>query len=706
MDGPPQRVGISYDRSTRHEVFSRNEHDFGRTNAATRIPRTNGKLNSENGKDSTAEGSKDDNTLEANEILLQLNEDPCCNGSSEAGESFSGDGTTRTNPPRPRLEESDAKRQIELIFRTPACWRSETDQTHLLYLLQRFPALAAHNFDWDYNLFWQHGSEWSTPLCFLLASGANLETIEAVYTLNPEAIWKPQGVHRDLPLHFACRFGVAEDVLVFLIQKFPHAVVVSNASGMLPIHCALGKKDVFPYGTFSHATLETIKIMADLFPQSLVKEEQESHRTPLQIAFAHAYSFEVIDYILSKLPPKMESFGLKAGCYHNKRFSVCMGRSESVLVSKLLPRLQRFHCEPSEWRIEGLVHLLGFLQQNSSLVHCQLTNLSSSLLLEDAVVNAFSGLLRCNNTLESLSLSLLSGGESSDTTSFFQCLDQSLQTNTRLQSLALANFSLTCKGLHNFLASSCSPRSVTLSNTTLLPSTEDDTNWTHPVRSNTLQNLVLSACNFAQSTEDVSDTSFLTFLHGTAALPRLREMTVGMRQERALDITEPLVHLLKSRSLQSLRIRGLSAHIRPVCKSLQSSLALRRLDFPSLMEARENRGLLSDTLENHNAKIQFVQMPPTRDKKIWDENEARKILYLTRLNHFGRGQLRESNTAKSSVVNLLEKMASQTRDFQPEEVLSIYFGLLRESPSLWCNTTHHEDKEDSVGRRRKRQRLL
>lgn len=694
----------TYDRRIHPEVLSRNEHDFGRTNASTtRILRTNRKLNSgNNGKDSTTdEGSKDNNTLEANEILLQLTEDPCCN----AGETFGGDGTTRSKAVRPRLTEGDAKRQIELIFRTPACWRSETDQTHLLYLLQRFPALAAHNFDWDYNLFWQHGSEWSTPLCFLLASGANLETIQAVYTLNPEAIWKPQGVHRDLPLHFASRFGVAEDVLIFLIQKFPHAVVVSNASGMLPIHCALGKKDVFPYGTFSHATLESIQILADLFPQSLLKAEQDSQHTPLQIAFAHAYSYEVIDFILSKLPEKIESFDLKAGCYHNKRFSVCLDQSQSVLVSKLLPRLQRFHCEPTEWRLEGLVPLLGFLQQNSSVVHCQLTNLSSGLLLQDAVVNAFSGLLRCNNTLESLGLSLKPGEESDDTSSFFQCLDQSLQRNRRLQSLALANFSVTCKGLHNFLASSGSPRSVTLSNMTLLQTTNDDTKWIRPGRSNTLQTLVLSACNVVQSSQDVGDNNFLSLLHGTAALPRIREVTVDTRQERPLDITEPLVHLLKSRSLQSLRSRGLKAQIRPVCDSLQSNSALCRLDFPSLMETRENRGLLSDTLENHNAKIEFVQMPPTRDKKKWDESETRKIRYLTRLNHFGRGQCRESNTAKSSVVALLERMASQTRDFQPEDVLSMYFGLLRESPSLWCNTSQYEGKE-YLGRQRKRQRLL
>ena len=76
------------------------------------------------------------------------------------------------------MDESHAKRQIQLICRTPACWRGKSDERLMVDLLQRFPVLASQYYDWDYNLFWKHGNEWSSPLSFLLVAGATLEVIE------------------------------------------------------------------------------------------------------------------------------------------------------------------------------------------------------------------------------------------------------------------------------------------------------------------------------------------------------------------------------------------------------------------------------------------------------------------------------------------------------------------------------------------------
>jgi hypothetical protein len=636
----------------------------------------------------------------ADEILLRLNGDPWYHSRAAADAPEQGFCPSQEGcQPPPKLNESDAKRQIQLIFRTPACWRSESDQSHLLYLLRQFPSLATQVYDWDYNLFWEHGNEWSSPLSFLLASGADLDTIQSVYELYPDAIAQPQGVHRDLPLHFACRFGVAEDVLSFIVHQFPIAVTVQNSSGMLPIHCAMGKKHIFPYGHFEHARLNTVRLLLDMFPESILVEEKEKFYTPLQIAFNHGYSFEIIDYMIARLPAAMDEFKLMAGCYH-KKFSVDLDLAECEMVSKLLPKLERFHCEPTHWTADGLIQLLNYLHINKSIVDFDAFNLPADILLNDSVVEAFKRLLKNNNSLEALGLSVQEG-DKLDISSFVDSLDGALEFKFNLQMLELSNFSVTAQSLTRFLANGHAPRVLRVSKFVVSMANEDSEDVRPTVTSN-VENLVISDCRLQARGSMCS--SFLPFYNLSACvarMPRLKDLTLRSSHLDRIDITDALVQLISNDSLESIAIGGPMVKIGPVCESLKGNKTLRRFDYPATLDTKAKRGLLAETLENHNSTLEYVRI--SIPNVVHEEVECKKIQYFTRLNQFGRAKVQNPSTTTASFVKLLRNFDTLSLVCRPHDKLAIQYGLLRESPSLWCTDICDESKRESHrGTKRKR----
>ena len=587
------------------------------------------------------------------------------------------------------MDEIYAKRQIQLICRTPACWRGESDERLMVELLQRFPVLASQNFDWDYNLFWKHGNEWSSPLSFLLVAGAKLEVIEAVYKLYPAALWQPSGIGRELPLHFACRFGVSDDVLMFLMAKFPVAVTVSNLLGMLPIHCAIGKKEIFPYGKFQHARMETLRLLVEMYPQSLLKEENEKHFTPLQLAFSHGYSFQVIDYMIGKLPESVGKFTLVAGCYH-KLFGVKIDLSEAELISKLLPKLSSFKCQPTRWETCGLVKMMEDLQQNQSIVEFQACNLSGDILQGSAVSSALENLLEQNAILEALSLEVRNGIQNEiDTDSFIRSLPRAFRNSQRLKKLELSNFSATVGALIGFLTSEYTPESVHLNNLILIREDKEGACNSHqsPHRNSKLRKLVISGCRYASQQEGgsilpVSQPTLLPLLNCVARLPQVVELALRLPHFKELDITDPLVHLLKSGSLKTLAVRGPLVQIQPFCDTLRNNTTLCKLDYPKCFIPRLNRGLLANALEIHNATLKAVRI--SNPSNLLKEKEYQKIKYCTQLNQRGRAIMRHPNAVVAVVVKLLQPLDGLTATSQPHETLGIYYGLLRESPGLWA----------------------
>lgn len=591
------------------------------------------------------------------------------------------------------IDEGSAKRQIQLICRTPACWRGESDQKIMACLLQRFPVLASQEIDWDFNLFWEHGNEWSSPLSFLIVAGASLEIVKAVYKLHPPALWQPSGIRRDLPLHFACRFGVSEDIIMFILSKFPVAATVSNLSGMLPIHCAMGKKDISPYGKFQHARLETVRLLVEVFPQSLLKGENDKHYTPLQLAFNHGYNFPVVDYMIRKLPDQVEEFRLIAGCYH-KLFEVKIDLAESELAAKLLPKVRSFRCQPTSWEMGGLVRLLSSLEQSSQTKEFQASNLSGDMLQDGTMSSALSSLMDQNTPLETLSLEMRKRDENDTRSeSFFLCsLPRIFQHNRRLKTLKLSNFSATSGALLNLIASKNAPEILHLNKFLVIQDDKEDIcNCLRPHMHSRLGKLVISGCRFLSGEKNPDGwfaSSLLVLLNCVARLPRLTDLALRLCIPEKIDITDPLVHILQYGSLEHLQIRGLVLQMDALCAALMANTTLRRLDDPTCLHTRVGRSLLAKVLENNNATLQTVRMGYRSTVSLFNDEGYKKVRYYARLNQFGRATIRTANATKQLVVKLLHDAdtasAAVAADHELDEKLGMYYGLLRESPGLWA----------------------
>ena len=642
----------------------------------------------------------------ANEILLHLNKSSLIKKqrvTNDYQEEDQPQPSTQQQLEPPMLSEHDAKRQIQLIFRTPACWRSESDQNHLLYLLQQFPVLATQFYDWDFNLFWKHGNERTTPLPFLIASGASLEAIELAYELYPKAISQFQGVNRDLPLHFACRYSAPDDVVAFLAHRFPLAVMTPNASGMLPLHCAMGKKHAFPYGKFQRASLATVRLLVEMYPESLLVEEKEKFYTPLQIAFNHGYSFEVIDYMMSRIPAyRMKEFKLIGGCYH-KLFSVNLDLAESELVSKLLPSLERFHCEPTDWTVDGLVQLLKYLQHNTSISEFSALNIRHTVLIDPSVLSALEKFLENNNTIEHLRISV--NEHNQGTSVFLQKLIEALQKNRALKCLELTSFSVTARSLAEFLANENAPISICLNKCAIGTGETTDGGQTF-VKSPT-EKLVFSDCclDYGKNESRRQISSFLSALSIVARMISLKALTIQCAYLSNVNITAPIVELLeKSKSIESISINGPSLDMELLCRVLQFNNTLKILDAPKVLESKVSRGCLAYVLENHNSTLQYARIFASIE--LEQEEEFQKVEYFTRLNQYGRAQVQDPSTKNSSFVKLLQNLRALLRVSSTTACLSVQYGLLREAPSLWCTNeaTYMNDKDDDWTCRRKRRR--
>jgi len=581
------------------------------------------------------------------------------------------------------LDESSAKRQIDLICRTPACWRSSVDLKLMVYLLQKFPVLASKVYDWDFNLFWKPGNEWSSPLSFLVVAGAELEDIVLVQQLYPAALWQPSGIHRDLPLHFAARFGASEDVLRFLLSKFSVAVTISNLSGELPIHCAMGKQYIYPYGKFCQARLEIIHLLVEVYPQSLLRAEHEKQYTPLQLAFNHGYSFQVIQYLISRLPKQMKEFKLLSGCYH-KCFGVKVDRLEAELISCLLPRLQSFHCQPTVWNVEGLSALLDCIGHQKRLNEFRCLEIPPRLFQEGAVVSAFTSLLKNNRRLKVLKLFLATEDkEESRVDTFLQSLSNGLEKNEGLKVLELNNISVSAQAAKVFLSNKHVSEEVHFNNFRLVSSCCDVLKNHHgtPHGSNKVTKLALSTNQAFLEDNRHGLSEILSLLNCIARLPKLLDLTLSLTDASNLNITEPIVHLLKNASLKKLTIRGPTLETSVLCEALQTTIDLRHLDCPRCFVSRTSQTLLAQILKEHNATLQIVRL----EKGCAQQHviEYKEIMYLLELNRMGRAILREPNTSKATVIKQLAEVQSRGQTCPLQDPLNFYYGLLREAPGLW-----------------------
>jgi hypothetical protein len=399
----------------------------------------------------------------------------------------------------------------------------------------------------------------------------------------------------------------------------------------------------------------------------------------------------------------MKDFKLIGGCYH-KRFSVNLDLAESELVSKLLPSLERFHCEPTHWTVDGFVQLLKYLQHNESIIEFSALNIPHAVLIDPSVSSALENLLANNNTIEHLRISLKEANQG--TSMFLQEFIQGLKKNRALKCLELTSFIVTAGSLADFLASENAPKSICL-NKCAIGTGETADGGRIFVKSPT-EKLVFSDCRLdneeKESRRQIS--SFFSVLSILARMIFLKALTIQCAHLSYVNITAPIVELLeKSKSIESISISGPRLDMELFCRALQFSNTLKILDAPKALESKVSRGCLAYVLENHNSTLEYARI--SASVELEQEEEFQKVKYFTRLNQYGRAQVQDPSTKKSSFVKLLRNLQGLRRVSSATACLSVQYGLLRETPSLWCKdeSACMIDKDDGRTCRRKRKRV-
>jgi len=94
-----------------------------------------------------------------------------------------------------------------------------------------------------------------------------------------------------LPLHYACEYGCADEIIQFLIESWPQSVKVANGSGSLPLHLACHYR----------VSLTVVQWLVHAAPDTIRLQDHQG-RVPLSRAIDKFCPDEVIQFLLNCWP--------------------------------------------------------------------------------------------------------------------------------------------------------------------------------------------------------------------------------------------------------------------------------------------------------------------------------------------------------------------------------------------------------------------
>ncbi|CAB9502531.1 unknown protein [Seminavis robusta] len=599
-----------------------------------------------------------------------------------------------------------ARERLTLLFHFPH-WthltktspNSEQDgmSVEALSILKHFPTLAAEPIEHHCIL---RDSERRYPLEFFVQAGFDLATVKQVYELYPGAIHGCQGsspTATTLPLlHKVCIANTArEDVIQFLALEDPDAVRECCRPAALLQALLKPKFDRAP------PSWSLIQSLLHEYPECGSTRNEASGFLLLEELFRVGYEPKELQTVVSMLSSKVDAFTVSTDL-SSTRGQMTLERVK--VVQQLLPNLRTISFQQLQWTFDGFHELLRslshHLSMSSSLQEIEEWvlpreilegSLSARLLLKEVLVQnasitaiSFSGPVWTYKDGDRLLLDI------SD--SIAKCKVE------KLQSLTLQRFQCTSETLDKIVSSPCAPRNITLSNLEV----------TEPASALSRRNVCWQQSSVERLTLDwleASDSCLHKLLSNLARMPQLRELEISpLPNQSKLDITTPIVTLLQQGYLQVLRVerpygarkkfassvRRCNLWVDPaaLCRELETNGSLKELVVASAFD-RKSQTALGNLLKTN-----------TRLEKVWiqgpvvDKHQKHIIEYYTSLNRNGRIVVRRNDASKLDLVRLLaegrtQESARHEGDHQDEdgvllELFNVYYGLLRESPNLWC----------------------
>ncbi|CAB9514183.1 expressed unknown protein [Seminavis robusta] len=592
--------------------------------------------------------------------------------SSSTNESRSDQFVFADAPKPPHI--ANARMTLSMLFAN-SNWHAPEGRKWVFSVLQEYPALAG-------EVFADLDSEFKRPLSQLLSARANLEMIQTVYNMQPDAISKAQGYINDLPLHDACWFGNDPEVVKFIATEYPEALTIINDSRRLPIHDAIrsSRMSSTQHTPDQRTNSETIRFLLDMYPGCMQSRDNDG-KSIIESALYHGYDPELLAFMINGYLPAsgIDSFQCSGGYY-----SFDLPRAQAI--HNIFAHVKSFRCDPPSFSSDGFIYLMNSLACNTSLESMEILSFPGGLLLNNPDTRGgFIHFIEQNQTLQTLSIVIPSMSNLPHSGVCLQVLETALtsaNTKSNLQRLELGQMLIMDRqNLTNFLLHARAPtRELVFEQVTIrlsIGSLFRMSRTAENAATGRIRSVTFNNCPMDQSTlDDVFEL--------LAMMPSLRRLKMefnpsapGASTVSELNLTVPLMSLLEQNRLESVELSSIfSFDLVRLVDILKTNISLETLQSsPRSL----NTEALCEILQQ-NTTLKTCALEPTgRHDKTRD-----RAIHLMRLNEFGRGTIRQQGITKTQFLATIVAVNEAESLKLPIQNFNVVHGLLRESPSFWC----------------------
>ncbi len=165
------------------------------------------------------------------------------------------------------------------------------------------------------------------------------EVVEALIFAYPGALKKKESVMRRNCLHIALRSGVSDEIVNYLVEKYPFLVHESDTQGRIPLH----------YAVSNYASIDIIRKLIGVCPQSILAPDLRGW-TSLHVGVSKCVDPMIIRLLISVCPA---SVGAKtfAGSNAMKIIELCPTANSEIFKGILLDGENDYFKEPIHMNI-------------------------------------------------------------------------------------------------------------------------------------------------------------------------------------------------------------------------------------------------------------------------------------------------------------------------------------------------------------------
>ena len=114
-----------------------------------------------------------------------------------------------------------------------------------------------------------------------------IQFLEDLISAYPESITKRESGFRRIPLHVAIRANLPEEVIIFLLMKYPEGATIQDILGRVPLH----------YAICNNMSVGFIKLLIKAYPSAVYVADNMGGLTPLHVAASTSVSREVVEVL-------------------------------------------------------------------------------------------------------------------------------------------------------------------------------------------------------------------------------------------------------------------------------------------------------------------------------------------------------------------------------------------------------------------------